>query len=103
MRTTIAWYYSERGEPAAIGIFVFEHSVTIEDPEKAARDAIFAFVDTDDGRETVVENNYDFNWGDAAQEMDERDWAKFGLKLVDTIKADIVVNHDESFAFGEAD
>lgn len=96
-RTTIGWSFGEHGTPDAIGLFIFEHSVTIEDVEEAARNAILCFVNSEEGVKLAEQNNGDFNWGDAATEMDEKDWAKFGLKLIDTITADVVVEHDENF------
>ncbi|MEW6770125.1 MAG: hypothetical protein AB1330_01850 [Bacillota bacterium] len=64
--------------------------------ERSMRDAVAEYLATPEGKEYNKSIRYDFNWGDAIQEIPDSIWEKFNLRLLPFTKtAEICVNQDE--------
>lgn len=83
---------------------------TVTNPEEALRNAVADFVKTDEGRESVIASSFDFNWGDAIQDMPDEYWTRRGMHyLYDSMTytvtgspVDIAVSQDE-LLFNDSD
>lgn len=65
------------------------------DVEKALRDAVAEYLETDSGKKVVEYNCGDFNWGDAILNVPDVIWKNHGLIHLNST-AVVSVNHDEN-------
>jgi hypothetical protein len=70
----------------------FSHNTSV-DVLAAARAAVAEFLESDLGKEIAASINYDFNWGDAIQEIPTEIWQKHGLRKQPC--GSVEVNQDE--------
>lgn len=76
-------------------IDTFEVEDFVENPERAIRDAVKEFLDTDEGKKALSYTCHDFNWGDAVVYVPEEIWKKHGLRFRTVKSVDVVVDQDE--------
>lgn len=89
-QTVIGWWFGEGAEPDRVGVYVFEHDESIEDPEQALRDAAEKWLKTKKGRDANENVSGDFNWGDLMLCDKIQKLAK--VFLVNNFASDCVVN-----------
>lgn len=66
-------------------------------PETALREAVSAYLMSEEGKAIAHENGDDFNWGDAVLKIPNNVWRNHGLILMAYQQDNnITVNHDEN-------
>lgn len=94
----VGWSYGLPGEKdSGAGAWFFAVKDTVLDVKAALRQAVQAYLDGPD----YEPPDHPFNWGDAINDLEERHWAAFGLRLLDPFPGQhgrVSVDHDEAFA-----
>lgn len=78
-----------------VDTFLVPNEWTIEDAERAIREAVAAFLSTDEAKTAVQYAGGDFNWGDALCFVPDEFFSKRGIVLVAEHELTIKVNQDE--------
>ncbi|MBQ8997077.1 MAG: hypothetical protein IJ086_07420 [Clostridium sp.] len=74
-------------------IFLVEDSVV--NPEEALRNAVRDYMQTEEGKQSILNSCKDFNWGDAMMDVPNEYLNLYGIyKMVDDVET-IIVNQDE--------
>lgn len=84
------------------GSWEFDVPDECDDPEALIRQAIAAGFQRIE-REHGQQHDYPMNWGDAVNELDDEDWARFGIvrRSAPTPQHVLYVDHDETvYAWG---
>lgn len=83
--------------PPSIFIESFQYDDGIQDPEKALRDAIREFInsDTEDAKKAKSYSCQSYNWGDAMSSVPDNFFVKHGLVRLNQNAVDVFVDHDE--------
>ena len=69
-------------------------------PEQTLRDAIRAYLLTEEGKASIKESSEDFNWGDAVLYVPDEFWNKHGIKEISEgesviLSHPIIINVDQ--------
>ena len=59
------------------------------------RAAVAEYLATPNGKQAIIDTNYDFNWGDAISSVPDEIWNKYGLSLVEDDRETIDLDQDE--------